>query len=163
MACTRLTVVLGLVSGCVFGCSSDSDTASSACNSLVADGPTLPYTSVAAAAPTPAGGTIADGTYALATMSVYTGVNGSTAPVLTSTVSVVMAFAGNTVQEVTVMNGQERRYSAIFSVSGTTITMTDTCPVQGAEPPIQFTASATELRLYATTSGFPAEAILAKR
>jgi hypothetical protein len=170
MAHARSTILVGALSVCVFGCSSGSSGSSGSsetpdaaqvCNSLVDDGPTVRYAVVAAAAPTPAGGTITDGTYELASVTAYTGTNGPTTP-NPSTARMVMVFAGSTVQSVDVVNGQEHRYIATFSVSGTTITMRDTCPDQVVSI-FEITAAATELRIYATSSGITVEMRFTKR
>jgi hypothetical protein len=163
MAYARWTILVGALSLCAFGCSSSSSGTPNGpvCNNLVADGPTVPYTVVAAAAPTPAGGTITDGTYELTSLTVYTGVNGSTTPIA-STACMVMTVAGSTVQTVDVVNGQEHRYTSTLSVSGTMFTMNDTCPARDTSS-IQLTATATEIRLYGTQSGFTMELRFTKR
>ena len=57
----------------VAGCSSDSSApASTACNTLTNDGPTITLMAVIGQAPTPAGGTVVDGTYVLGATTLYT-------------------------------------------------------------------------------------------
>lgn len=108
------------------GCSSESDTG---CNSLPNDGRVV--TAVAATpldaatiAPVGSGGRIPDGTYEL-TQATFDGPS-SDLPDLK--VQAVIQVAGNTMQQVGSVNGEEFRYTSTYSLSGSTITTTDSCP-----------------------------------
>jgi hypothetical protein len=50
-------------------------------------------------------------------------------------------------QQVGQINGQEKRYTSTFTVTGTTVATTDTCPAPSMGSH-QYTATATELRIY---------------
>jgi hypothetical protein len=144
-------------------CSSDSTDgpANTVCSSLVDDAPTISYTVVAAAPPIPTGGPIADGTYDLSALTVYTGVGGSTSPIA-STAHVVLVISGNTMQQVGAVDGVPRSYTTTFTVSATTITTTDTCP-SPVTSRHQFSASPTDLRVYDPGSGKMLEQTYTKR
>src|SRR5437762_4336659 len=116
-----LLVCVGALSA-MGGCSSDSSPASTACNTLTDDGPTITLMAVMGQAPTPAGGTVVDGTYVLAATTLYTAA--TTIPPTTS--SAVIQIAGSTMQQVGQINGQEKRYTSTFTVTGTTVETTDT-------------------------------------
>lgn len=131
---------------CVWGCSSGSDGTGGACNSLVNDAPLVTLSAVADTAPAPAGGSIAGGIYELSAMTLYTGPGGSTvAPDMTA--SAVIQIAGQTMQQVGSIDGAEKRYTSTFTISGTTISTTDTCPAPDTGSH-SLTATSTEFRIY---------------
>jgi hypothetical protein len=146
----------------LFGASACSSSSSPmACNSLVDDAATVTATEVAAAAPTPAGGMIADGTYALTALTEYTGPGGATGNLAMSG-SVVMAIAGTTMQQAGQLNGQENRYTTTITTSGTMITTMDTCPASASATHL-YTATPTALRIYDTNSGLTLEQTYTRR
>ena len=160
-----LVVVVGTVT--FSGCSSDNSATSqnsvtqSVCNDLVNTAPTVTANWVATAAPTPAGGTIVDGTYVLTAVTEYSGPGGSTGPTSTST-SLLLTISGNTMQQVGRIGGQERRYTTLISTSGTTLTGTDTCPEPNTLQ-VQYTATASELRVYSNGSAITLEQVCTKQ
>jgi hypothetical protein len=131
------------------------------CNTLVDDGPKVPATEIAAAAPTPAGGAIADGTYQLTAVTAYSGPGGSTLGVAL-TASEVQTISGMTIQEDGILNGQESRYTTTFTTSGTTLSTSDTCPSPSTASH-GYTATATELRIYDAKMGLTIEQVYSLR
>jgi hypothetical protein len=154
----RLGITVALLGVCA--CSSSSGSSTN-CNSLVDDGPTVTATEVAAAVPTPTGGTIANGTYALTALTAYTGVGGPTGN-LALTASEVQTISGTTMQQEGTINGKESRYTTMISTSGTTISTSDTCPSPSMATH-GYTATATELRIYDAMSGFVLEQVYTLR
>jgi hypothetical protein len=158
----RTTAALFGLCACSSGStSSDSIALPPPCNALVDDGPMVTATEVAAAAPTPAGGKILDGTYALTTLTAYTGVGGKTGN-LALTASEVQTISGTTLQEDGKINGQESRYTTTISTSGTTLSTSDTCPMPSTATHA-FTATATNLRIYNTMASFTLEQVYTRR
>ncbi|MGH7435723.1 MAG: hypothetical protein ACRENE_08610, partial [Polyangiaceae bacterium] len=125
------------------------------------DGPMVKATEVAAAAPTPGGGTIADGTYQLTALTAYLGVGGP-AVALMLTASEVQTISGTTIQEAGIIDGQESRYTTKFTTSGTSLTTHDTCPLESSATH-GYTASAMELRIYDAMGGFTLEQVYTLR
>jgi hypothetical protein len=102
---------------------------------------------VAAAAPVAEGGALADGTYRLTKIVLYTGPGGATGP-LSIGIQQTIAIHGATADAVSIQDGKTQRDSQSLAISGATVTFTPTCP--SAEPPHvgSYTASAGTLRLY---------------
>ena len=148
----RISLILFVVASLISfaGCSSDNSGAQAACNSLVNSAPSVSGTMVAAAPPVPVGGAIIDGSYVLSALTSYTGPGGSTGS-LTDGISTLLVISGTTMQQVGSINGQELRYTTTISTSGTTISTVDTCPAPSTSQH-GYTASATELRIYNTSS-----------
>jgi hypothetical protein len=158
-----LSLIAGL-SIALGACSSASggDSVLATCNALVVDTAAVPYTVIAAAAPTPAGGTIADGTYALTALNKYTGAGGSTSPVA-GNARVLITITGNTMQQAgTMNNGPVMTYTTVIATSGTTLTLTDVCP-GSATSTRQFTATAAELHAYETKGSSTLEQVYTMR
>jgi hypothetical protein len=132
-------------------CSSDSsDTPVASCNTLVDDGPSVTITAASAAAPTPVGGAIEDGTYELSAMTLYTDTSADLPP---GTLSAVFEITGDVMQQVSKINGSEQRYTTSFTISGISISMVDSCPSWSSETH-SLTATPTEYRIYdSLTSG----------
>ena len=147
----------GAWAAAVAGCSSDSS--APACNTLTDDGPTITLMAVVGQAPTPAGGTVVDGTYVLAATTLYTA---ATTMIPPTTSSAVIQIAGSTMQQVGLINGQEKRYTSTFTVTGTTVATTDTCPAPSMGSH-QYTATTTELRIYDSATIGTLEQKYAKR
>ncbi len=95
-----------------------------ACNALVNSAQAVTIQQVAMDPPSPTGGTIADGTYDLTAVAIYTGPNGPSGPSGTSQTTI--AIAGDTIQ--VVGNGQPERRTVTLATMGSTFTATDTCP-----------------------------------
>jgi hypothetical protein len=123
-----------------------------ACNDLVDDAPTVVAMTVAETAPSPAGGTIADGTYALTAMNAYSGAGGATGD-LGIMASAVMTISGMTMQQAGQINGQEKRYTSTFTTSGTTIMTMDTCPAPNTDMH-SYTATPNALIVIDSESGY---------
>jgi hypothetical protein len=129
------------------------------CNTLVIDGPSVTAAAVSAAAPTPAGGAIEDGTYELTAMTLYT--DTSAAPP-EGTFSAVFEIAGGVMQQASKINGSESRYTTTFTISGISVSMVDTCPRWSSETH-SLTATPTDYRIYDTASSGTLEQIYTKR
>jgi len=142
----RVAVAI-LLSALAAACSPDSTggSAAAACNALIDDGPRVAFMTSGATAPTPTGGTIADGTYELTALTIY---GTGTAP--NGMFSVVSQVTGNTMQQVGHENDVERRYTTTFTISGTTISTQDSCPAPDSGEH-SLSATATEFRIYDTT------------
>jgi hypothetical protein len=124
-------------------------------NTLTPTAPAVPETRVAEAfsMAAAAGGTIADGTYWLSTLSLYTGPGGATGSTGTNR-SQTLRVAGNTIEIVIVSTGQStpRHITFTRATNGSTLTLTGVCPT-GVMPVLAYTATATELTLYSPSNG----------
>jgi hypothetical protein len=98
--------------------------ASQACNALGNAAPPVTIQQVASAPPAPAGGTVADGTYFMTDVSIYTGSNGPSGP--SGTAQTTIQVSGSTIQVVS--SGQPMTRTVMLATSGSTFTSTDTCP-----------------------------------
>lgn len=129
------------------------DATTTSCSSLVNDGPMLTAIQmVATAPPAPTGGTIPQGKFHLQDITLYTGANGpsSTIPIaLKGTVNV----NGNVIEQV--LDGEANkkplaeRASMTFTTSGTTVTMSRTCPTL-ASTKGSYSATASSMLLFLT-------------
>lgn len=99
-----------------------------------------------------AGGTIADGTYWLTSLTLFTGTGGASTPT-GSNRSETLKVTGNTL-EVAVLQGSATPTRLTFSLAknGTTLTLTGTCPASAAQS-FSFTATSTTLTLYVPAQG----------
>jgi len=98
--------------------------AATACNMLTNSATPITYSQVNQDPPTPQGGTIVDGTYAMTDASIYTGPNGPSGPSGMSQTTI--QISGNTIQVVS--SGQPPTRTVTLATSGTSLTATDTCP-----------------------------------
>jgi hypothetical protein len=121
----------------------------SECNALVNDGPVVGFVVAGATAPSPAGGTIADGVYQLTAANIYAAPAGFTND---TQLSSVMQVKGTVAQQVGSIDGEESRYTTKLTVSGTMLTAVDTCP-EPETASFGLTATPTEFRLYAVPPG----------
>ncbi|HEX7478680.1 MAG TPA: hypothetical protein VF331_12800 [Polyangiales bacterium] len=137
------------------------DGSTAACNAVVDDGPLVTMTAVASAAPSPVGGTIADGTYVLSAATLYTGPGGSTAA-SGGAFSGVFQIKGTTMLQVGTVSGKEERYVTTFTTSGTTLSTNDTCPVAKSETH-SFSANPTGFTVYDATGNGTFEQAYTKR
>lgn len=96
------------------------------CNTLVAAGGQAPLAVVAEDAPTPTGGTLADGTYALTAAKVYAG-PGAPATVIGSA-AVTLKLTGTKFETLSETGGKATTGSGTFATNGAAITLRDTCP-----------------------------------
>jgi hypothetical protein len=145
----------------IFASCSSGSSGRAACNTLVDDGPDVSFVAMATAAPVPTGGTIAEGTYELSALTLYTGPGGSTtAP--GGTFSAVFEISGNTMQQVGSEDGVEKRYTSTFTISGSTVSTVDSCPVSDSSTH-SLSATPTELRIYDSGTVGTLEQAYAKR
>jgi hypothetical protein len=106
---------------------------------------------IAAAAPSPTGGAIADGTYHLVSAVGYTGPGGASGPVGFSTKE-TLTLTGGRLDVITDEAGKSKTASGTFALSGTDFTFMQSCP--GAPPTITpYSASAASFVLYVTDGG----------
>lgn len=82
-------------------------------------------------------------------MTLYTGPGGSTTSPA-GTASAVFEITGQTMQQVGSIDGTEKRYTSTFTISGITVSTTDTCPAPDTGSH-QFTATPAEFRIYDDT------------
>jgi hypothetical protein len=106
------------------GGSSDAAADAGACNTLVNSAQSVMVQQVAMDPPSPAGGTILDGTYDLTAVAIYTGPNGPSGPSGSSQTTI--SISGATIQVVT--SGQPDRQTVTLATQGSAFTATDTCP-----------------------------------
>jgi hypothetical protein len=117
--------------------------AATACNMLTNSASVITFSQVNQNPPTPQGGTIVDGTYAMTDASIYTGPNGPSGPSGMSQTTI--QITGSTIQVAS--NGQPTTRTVTLATSGTSLTATDTCPdskvTQGS-----YTATSTTLLIF---------------
>jgi len=129
------------------------------CNELVIDGPQVTYEVVTGTAPTPAGGTVTDGTYELTALHLYDW----TMPTPTAVLIGTIVFEGNTMQQALSRDFVETRYTSTFTTSGTLFTMTDTCPAAAVDQ-ANFSATANDFTFYKDDDdGATSEVVFSKR
>jgi hypothetical protein len=110
------------------------------CNTIVNSAPVVTVMRVAADPPTSNGGTIADGTYEMTAVTIYTGADGPTGASGTAQTTVVVSH--DTFQ---VVNSAEPPTRTVtLATSGSEFTATDTCP-DSTVTTGTFTATATSL------------------
>lgn len=142
-------------------CGSGSGDHTNECNTLVDDAPVVTPTAIADSPAAPAGGTIADGTYVLSVLTLHTGPGGST-QTTGGQASAVFQIQGMTMQQVGTAGGEEKRYTSTFVTSGSTVTMTDSCPMPKTESH-SFTATATEFHIFDMLPTGTAEQVYSRR
>lgn len=98
--------------------------AATVCNMLANSAQAVTYSQLNQDPPTPQGGTMADGTYAMTAAAIYTGPGGTSGPSGTSQTTIQVA--GTTIQIVS--DGQPPTRTVTLATSGTSFTATDTCP-----------------------------------
>jgi hypothetical protein len=149
MRMPRLILIIVALAFALWACSSDNASSSAGtCNTLVNDAPMVTLMVVVGAPPVPGGGMIVDGTYVGAAATLYASAGANVPP---TTFSAVIQIAGNSMQQVGTINGMEKRYTSTFTVSGTTVTTSDSCPAPSMGSHL-FTATATQISIYDTTS-----------
>jgi hypothetical protein len=162
-ACVFITVNLACSSSAASlqadaGIASDAATirvdAGAQCNALVIDGPQVPETSVASPLPSPEGGTIADGTYILSSVTNYNaqGIDGrvfqATLRVKSGILETALRSTGPSSSD-----GAEIRRTSDLNVSSNKVTFNRTCeyplPDSGLSTiEYMYTATSSELKLY---------------
>lgn len=117
--------------------------AATACNMLANSAQAITYSQVSQNPPTPQGGTMADGTYAMTAATIYTGPNGPSGPSGMSQTTIQVT--GSTIQIVS--NGQPPTRTVTLATSGTSFTATDTCPDSKVTHG-SYTATATSILIF---------------
>lgn len=148
-----LTLALATTPGCSMG------EESPACNHLVNDGPTVMATTLTTAPPTPTGGMVVDGLYELTASNLFGAPAGFSS---SDTFNAVFEVEGNVMQQVGRINGDERRYTSTYTISGSTISTVDTCPAPDSGS-YGISADATGFTIYTTQSGLTLEQVYRKR
>jgi hypothetical protein len=97
--------------------------AATVCNTLANTAPAVPVQTIAADPPASTGGTIADGTYWMTEVVIYTGPDGPSETSGTSQTTI--QITGPTIQ--TVSAGDPPTTTVTLATSGTAFTSTDTC------------------------------------
>jgi len=117
-------------------------TGSGACNDLTVSGNAITQTAATGTAPTPAGGTIADGTYVLTRYDVYAPGSPSASPY-----RVKYRVTGNLLEVATGGGTIISNLNYSTTVSGSAWNLTGTCPVS-APAAVPYTATATMLFVF---------------
>jgi hypothetical protein len=129
---------------------SSSDEDATPCNTITNSGSDISGQSSTATAPTPTGGTITDGTYVLSSVVAYLPFAEDAGA---GTLSGTIIVSGSTWQIVGNAIGDTEPGSFTFQPSGTSFTLTETCP--GTESVTgTYTASTTQIILYKSTTVF---------
>ena len=133
------------------------DGGSGSCNSVPNGASIVQQQNVATAPPTPAGGPtpIADGTYYVTAWNIYTGAGGVSGPTGSATqfTSVIQGSTYQVVEFVTGLNPSGLVQNGTFTTSGSSITITGTCPAGlGANSFTAFDYDGTSFTLYTTTT-----------
>ena len=117
------------------------------CNALVNVGSLVTAVQVAAEAPAATGGVVADGTYHLTDLTIFTG-EGGQAGALPVQLKQTVSIHGTSADAVTEVNGKSQGQSTTFVTNGTSATTAGTCPM--VEPPQtgEYSATPTSLILY---------------
>ncbi len=128
----------------------DGGAAAPACNAIANQAADVAYQFSSDTAPVGSGGTVADGTYALSSAVVYPSNAGDAG--LNASASITLSVSGSTWQLSSREAEQASTLSATFAPSGTSFTLTETCPTD--EPLLSgtFTASAGQIVLASTTT-----------
>ncbi len=124
-----------------------------ACNAIADVAALITANQTGANAPTPMGGTIADGTYALTDATVYTGPGGPSGGL--GQARVTIQIQGTTVQIVDDGNpSQSKRSTATLTTMGTSFTAIDSCPDSKAAVG-SYTATSTSLLIFQAAGSLP--------
>ncbi len=146
------------------------DAAPTVCNNLTPATP-VPIMVRHDTIPTPAGGSISDGTYAVAAAGIYLGAADAGVSTV-GTTDTKMQVQGTTVNVTQTSNGKVTTETDTFTVSGTSLTITPTCPSGRTGTSAGFTARTANadagipnggFDLIVTTKGVTAVLTLAKQ
>jgi hypothetical protein len=119
---------------------------------------------VATAAPTPQGGTIADGVYDLTRVEIYTGAGGASGSTGSTGVALRMQFAGTTAQSAILFGSSVYRSTETLSFpGGTGFVQTQTCGALSPQSGLSYTATATTVTLYDHFAGNDRGMVLTKQ
>lgn len=114
------------------------------CNDVVLTGVLVDRSGVPTDAPVAAGGTIVDGTYDLTQDNVYIGATGVGGPTGIS-VKATIRIAGGKIDEHIQIGGTgktptDSTSSSVYTVSGSTVSLTTSCSAGGTGPSLNFTS-----------------------
>jgi hypothetical protein len=116
------------------------------CNEIINTGAAIDVTKSSQMAPSPEGGAVADGTYDLTAIDDYDGEGGAQPLGLRST----FVIAGNVIQFVDdTADAAPIRGTLLISTSGTTMTMTQTCPTS-SNGTSAYSATSSEVEFFYT-------------
>jgi hypothetical protein len=154
----------GVTSGTSGGSGTTSGTTSgdttTSCNSIAQAGPGIDPVFSSGTPPTPEGGTLVDGTYALTALTFY-GADATTCEQpaedyvsLGLTIAETYVLSGSSVESVLNEFGTIERASSTFVVSADALTVQQTCTSSGSpsESLFEFTATGTTVTLFGTES-----------
>ncbi len=126
-----------------------------ACNVLALSGPEVPATRVAAVAPVPAGGAIADGVYVLTSWKEYTGPAGETGPTPAGDhARELIQFEGSTTQansNYSDGDGKDSPISETYVLSGTDIEFTINCGHTLGTEKFPYTSTGVTVQLFSVS------------
>jgi hypothetical protein len=117
------------------------------CNVLVNGAAVVTANQVATEAPAPAGGAVANGTYHLVDLTLYTGAGGAVGP-LPLSLKQTIAIHGSTADAISEVSGKSADVSSTFVVAGTSVSLAQSCPSAKPAETATFTASATSFVLF---------------
>jgi hypothetical protein len=117
------------------------------CVTLTDTAPLVTIVDVAENAPSPTGGTIADGTYHLIQLVRYNGPGGTTGS-MQGTYSQTHVFAGHIYEGIATVGGVPRPWAATYSVSDTSIAFFKTCGTLVTQHTTYTVVSPTEVHLW---------------
>jgi hypothetical protein len=147
LAAMALDATLSLA---LLGCSAKTDDAAGSSCATAAMAAPVPVTTVASDPPSPQGGTVAPGTYLLTDYTSYTGSNGSSGPAGFD-VTLALSLDGTRFR-LWVHGNQPETTEGTYTVQGTTLTLTPTCPLGIGPEDAQFTASGNSLKMFEKAS-----------
>ncbi len=122
-----------------------------ACNTLANSGAPVQLMTSGAEPPSGTGGTVVNGTYTLTSIVLYDGLQDAG---MSPAASLTISISGDTVQSIASTSGQPAVVeTSTFTTSGTSFTLTQTCPGGGNVQTGTFTATATMLTLFTAGAG----------
>ncbi len=133
------------------------------CNTFEIVTPVVTQVAASGPAPVPAGGMVVDGVYLLTAENRYAGEAGTTPPMGGTTGAALQAMQGTWQYAVSENGGPYTTDTATVTYSGTTVTQTFTCPELTQMRIQEYTATATQLRIYTSTGGWVDEAVFTLR
>lgn len=137
-----LLLIATLATACGSPDTDEAPTTEEGCAPLENSSPVVAVENVSVAAPVPAGGAIADGTYVLVRASMYTGVGGPSGRT-SETKKMTVRIAGSRIDRVSEGNV----HSATFTTRGATLELRTTCPTP-LDSQESFTATPTQFSIF---------------
>jgi len=134
------------------GCSGgETSTSAKACHDLAHDGSSLTVALASNPPPDPAGGTLTDGTYVLTAARLFKVPNHVD---IVRQLGGTLEVKGAVIQRAISTDGTLVRGSFTYTISGTTLTLVDTCGSSGSET-YEFIATPTQIELLLAEPGTP--------